>query len=87
MKSGINVNRLCGFLYLFIRLTAFWGESRIGSLGIPEDAPNALRIVAERSGAFRQGIVVTLVMHVRVVARAGACLGLPTDREEGTGLP
>ena len=39
--------------------------------------PNALRIVAERSGAFRQGIVVTLVMHVRVVARAGAYLGSP----------
>ena len=47
--------------------------------------PNALRIVSERSGAFRQGIVVTLVMHVRVVARAGAFWGLPTDREEGTG--
>ncbi|MFC1983275.1 DUF4386 family protein [Chloroflexota bacterium] len=72
MKSGVNANRLCGFLYLFIRLTAFRGEFRIGSLSIPKDVPNALRIVAEHSGEFRQGAVVTLVMHVSDIALTGA---------------
>ena len=37
MKSGINVNRLCGFPNFSILLAAFSGEFWIGSLGIPED--------------------------------------------------
>jgi hypothetical protein len=72
VKRGINVNRLCGFLFLFILLTTMLSKSMAGAPLDPEDVSNTFGAVTEGGKRFRLSVVLDLVSHVSVVALAGA---------------